>query len=229
MRRDPKAVAGPSSLHRALARLAIVALWITLTGCGRNESPQSPGTNSNPPPARGQPIRPIAIASNAATNPFTHSLSAAEMAALLARTDAKEKGFLRPGFDKLSAFKYDVHEVYSETNSGRAPLRSDDVIPPQIKAYDGQRVAITGYVLPLRTRRGVVTEFLLLRDQGTCCFGARAQINHFIRVSFPTGIQPGEPVPWKVRGTLRVGETYVQGYLTGLFHLEAETAVEAPK
>ncbi len=230
MRRERTNVVGSSNWSSIVSRLAIVALWITLTGCGRNDSPQTnPSTNSNPQPARGQPIRPIAVASNAATSPFTNSLSAAEMATLLARPDVSEDGFLRPGFDKLSAFKYDVHEVYSETNSGRAPLRSDDVIPPQIKAYDGQRVVITGYVLPLRTRRGVVTEFLLLRDQGTCCFGARAQINHFIRVNFPAGIKPGEPVPWKVRGTLRVGETYVQGYLTGLFQLEAETAVETPK
>ena len=85
---------------------------------------------------------------------------------------------------------------------------------------------MTGFLLPLRTRRGVVTEFLLLRDQGTCCFGAQAQINHFIRVNHPPGIKPGEPVPWKVSGTIRVGETYVQGYLTGIFQLDAELVVE---
>lgn len=148
------------------------------------------------------------------------------MATLLARPDAVEDGFIRPGFDKLSAFKYEIYEVYSETNAGRAMLRSNDTIPPEIKSYDGKRVRVTGFILPLRTRRGVVTEFLLLRDQGTCCFGAQAQINHFIRVNFPPGIKPGEPVPWKVSGAIHVGETYVQGYLTGIFQLDAESVVE---
>ena len=156
----------------------------------------------------------------------TNVLNAVGMAALLARPDVVEGGFIRPGFDKLSAFKYEIYEVYSETNAGRAMLRSNDTIPSEIKAYDGKRVTVTGFLLPLRTRRGVVTEFLLLRDQGTCCFGAQAQINHFIRVNHPPGIKPGEPVPWKVSGTIRVGETYVQGYLTGIFQLDAELVVE---
>ena len=128
---------------------------------------------------------------------------------------------------KLSAFKYEVYEVYSETNAGRAMLRSDDVIPPQLKAYDGKRVWLTGFVLPLRTKRGLVTEFLLLRDQGTCCFGAQAQINHFMRVKYPPGIKHEGPVPWKVQGTIRVGEIYIQGYLTGIYQMEAEKVEEA--
>jgi len=138
-----------------------------------------------------------------------------------------EDGFIRLGYDKLSGFKYDVYEVYSETNSGRALLQSDDVIPPQVKAYDGRPVTVTGFVLPLRTKRGLVTEFLLLRDQGICCFGARAQINHFIRVKYPPGFKHGAAVPWGVSGAIRVGEIYIQGYLTGIYQMDATRVVEA--
>lgn len=138
-----------------------------------------------------------------------------------------ENGFIRLGYDKLSGFKYDVYEVYSETNSGRALLKSDDFIPPQVRAYDGRRVTITGFVLPLRTKRGLVTEFLLLRDQGACCFGPRTQINHFIRVKYAPGLKHGAAVPWEVSGTIRVGEVFVQGYLTGIYHMDAERVVEA--
>jgi hypothetical protein len=108
-------------------------------------------------------------------------------------------------------------------------LKSDDVIPTQVKAYDGKRVTVTGFVLPLRTKRGLVTEFLLLRDQGTCCFGAQAQINHFIRVKHSPGFTHGSPVPWKVSGTIRVGEIYIQGYLTGIYQMDAERVVESSK
>lgn len=212
----------PSLLLVAGLFAAIVA------GCGRGDDKKAPQpASSNAVALQGSPIRSLATNATGGTNVSAPSLSPAAMAALLERPDATEDGFIKPGFDKLSAFKYDVYEVYSETNSGRAPLRSDDVIPPAIKAYDGKRVMVNGYVLPLRTRRGVVTEFLLMRDQGTCCFGARAQINHFIRVSFPAGIKPVDPVAWTVRGKLRVGEVYVQGYLTGIYNLDAESAVES--
>jgi len=143
------------------------------------------------------------------------------------KPDAVEDGFIRLGYDKLSSFKYDVYEVYSETNSGRALVKSDDVIPPRVKGYDGKHVTVTGFVLPLRTKRGLVTEFLLLRDQGTCCFGAQAQINHYIRVKYPAGFKHGMPIPWKVSGVIRVGEIYIQGYLTGIYQMDAERAVES--
>lgn len=204
----------------------VAAVLIVCCGCGKREKPAAgQGDSGVSGSLRGEPIRSVTVrGTNLAgtTNSAVPQLSPEEVAVLLTRPDVIEDGFARPGFDKLSAFRYEVYEVYSETNSGRAPLRSDDVIPREIKAYDGRRVSVTGYVLPLRTRRGVVTEFLLMRDLGTCCFGARAQINHFMRVTYPAGIQPGDPVPWTVRGTLRVGEVYVQGYLTGIYNLDAQ-------
>jgi len=145
------------------------------------------------------------------------------------KPDVVEDGFIRLGFDKLSSFKYDVYEVYSETNSGRPLLKSDDAIPPRVKAYDEKRVTVTGFVLPLRSKRGLVTEFLLLRDQGACCFGPRAQINHFIRVKYPEGLRHGPPVPWKVSGTIQVREIYIQGYLTGIYQMDAERVIESSK
>ena len=206
-----------------LLALALLAS-VTLLGCGRSDDKEV--SRPAPQPVRGTQIKGVTLPTNGSLGSSSNVLSAAEMAKLLARADVVENGFVRPGFDKLSAFKYELYEVYSETNAGRAMLHSNDTIPPEIKAYDGKRVVVTGYVLPMRTRRGVVTEFLLLRDQGTCCFGAQAQINHFIRVNYPPGIKPGDPVPWKVSGTIRVGEMYVQGYLTGIFQLDAGSVVE---
>lgn len=205
--------------------LALFGAVLVLAGCGKSEPEPVASTNSLS--VRGGAIRSATSPTNAPGS-ATNQLSEAEMAKLRARPDSVEDGFIRPGFDKLSAFKYELYEFYSETNAGRAMLASHDTIPPEIKAYDGKRVTVTGYILPMRTRRGVVTEFLLLRDQGTCCFGVQAQINHFMRVNFPPGIKPEDSVPWKVSGTIRVGETYVQGYLTGIYQLDAESVVEAP-
>ena len=198
-------------------------LWlawaIALGGCGRRETGQS--ETARPEAVRGSPIQP----------PVTNQVNSAAMTNYpfvdWGKPDSMEDGFIRLGYDKLSSFKYDVYEVYSETNSGRALLKSDDVIPPRVKAYDGKRVVVTGFVLPLRTQRGLVTEFLLLRDQGSCCFGPRAQINHFIRVKYTPGFKHGAAVPWKVLGTIRVGEVFIQGYLTGIYQMDAERVVES--
>lgn len=198
---------------------SMLLLAIALAGCGRRESGEPAAEPAKE--VRGTPIQPaatIAVRSAAATNvPPVDWI----------KPDTVKDGFIRLGYDKLSSFKYDVYEAYSETNSGRALIKSDDVIPPLVKAYDGKRVTVTGFVLPLRTKRGLVTEFLLLRDQGTCCFGAQAQINHFIRVRYPPGFKHGLPVPWNVSGTIRVGENYIQGYLTGIYQLDAERVVES--
>ncbi|MBK7999365.1 MAG: DUF3299 domain-containing protein [Verrucomicrobia bacterium] len=207
---------------KLFALVALVASWL---GCGRGDNPSVANLNSTN--VRGGQIQSVTPGTNRVGS-TSNILSEVEMASLRARPDVVEDGFIRPGFDKLSAFKYELYEFYSETNAGRAMLASHDTIPPEIKAYDGKQVIVTGYILPMRTRRGVVTEFLLLRDQGTCCFGVQAQINHFMRVNFPPGIKPGDPVPWKVSGTIRVGEMYVQGYLTGIYQLDAESVIEMP-
>jgi hypothetical protein len=204
---------------RQLAGLsAVIVVIVVSAGCERPATDSTAGQTSR---VRGQAIR--ALTTNPASTAAALHLPPVDWS----RPDAVEDGFIRLGYDKLSGFKYDVYEVYSETNSGRAQLKSDDAIPSRVKAYDGQRVTVTGFVLPLRTKRGRVIEFLLLRDQGTCCFGPQAQINHFIRVRYPEGLQHDAPVPWKVSGTLRVGEIHVQGYLTGIYQMDATKAGEA--
>ena len=211
-------VSGLMCLRFVCHRIAVALIAIGVAGCrGKSDEPA--------PTVRGEPIPPASssLISNSAPNVYP------DLELLFGQPDVIEDGFIKVGFDRLSAFKYDVHEVYSETNAGRAMLRSEDVIPSQVKAYDGKRVVLTGFVLPLRTKRGLVTEFLLLRDQGTCCFGARAQINHFVRVKYSHGIRHEGPVPWVVSGTIRVGEIYIQGYLTGIYQLEAEKAEEASR
>lgn len=138
-----------------------------------------------------------------------------------------EDGYLQAGFDVLSNFKYDTYEEYDEATGGRPLTKSKDVIPPHIKAYDGKRVVVKGFIMPLRLKKGLVTEFLLYRDQAACCFGKAAQMNHYMRVTMKEGgFEPGSMVTHKVYGTLEVGEIYVQGYLTGIFQMSGDRVVE---
>jgi hypothetical protein len=103
------------------------------------------------------------------------------------------------------------------------------VIPPQVKAYNGRKVLVEGFIMPLRLKKGLVTEFLLFRDQASCCFGDKAKMNHYIRVKVTgKGFEPGSTLTHKVWGTLDVGEIYVQEYLTGIYQMDAERGATRP-
>lgn len=212
-----------NQLHASVATLGVSLLCTSLLPARQVAAapPPEPGPK-RAPAIRGEPItKPPATAAPAAPAPARTNL------AILERADQKSGDYILLGFDKLSAFDYDVYEVYSETNAGRPLLRSDHVIPPQIKAYHGRKVIVTGFILPMRTRNRQVTEFLLLRDQGTCCFGQAARMNHFIRVKMRKGgFQPVSVVPYRVSGSLRVGENYVGQYLTGIYAMDADQVEE---
>jgi hypothetical protein len=199
------------SLAAAMAALA-------LAGCGGDA--KAPTVNTNAAAPRGEPILATARSTNSVPAPTT-----AAPAPKSAAPAPRSGDFRALSWDKLSGYKYDLYEVASETQPGRPLLKSDDTIPPEVKLLDGEQVTVRGYVLSLRNRRGRISDFLLLRDQGTCCFGEKAQINHFIRVKHREGIphtaNGGEIT---VSGVLHVGETYVGGYLTGLYQLDMEKA-----
>lgn len=198
--------------------MAAGLLALALTGCGGDAT--APATNTNAYAPRGESILATARSTNTGSLPPQTAPAARSTAPVLRSGD-----FLALSWDKLSGYKFDLYEVASETNSGRPFLKSDDTIPPDVKLLDGQQVTVRGYVLSLRNRRGRISDFLLLRDQGTCCFGEKAQINHYIRVKGREGIphtaNGGEIT---VSGVLHVGETYVGGYLTGLYNLDMEKA-----
>lgn len=218
LRQDQQRYASPRRQDRWTLIAAV--LGIILAGCERKPAVETRATNDVA--IRGAPIEARAVTNAPVTN-----VPPSFVPADFSKPDLVEGDVIQLTWDKLSGFKFDVYEVASETNAGRALLRSDDTIPPQILAYDGKAVTVSGYVLPLRVQRGLTKEFLLLRDQGTCCFGQRAQINHFIRVKFSAGMKAEKGIPYQVSGKLRVGEIMIQGYLTGIYRLDADEVKEA--
>src|SRR5688572_6268035 len=131
-------------------------------------------------------------------------------------------------WNTLSNFKYDTYQVLNDLDGGRPFTRSHDIIPPHVKALHAREVAITGFIMPLRLKKGLVTEFLLFKDQAACCFGPAAKMNHYIRVKMTQGGFPPSAslVPYTAYGLLHVGQIHVQGYLTGIYELDAEKVVQ---
>lgn len=187
--------------------LVLIIIGLLATSCERAS-----------PPAREAEIRGAAIdSSNRVSRAAATNKTTATPAPQL------EDGYLRLGFDELSNFKYDTYEMLDEVNGGRPLTKSDDVIPPHIRAYDGRKVLVEGYIMPLRIRKGLVTEFLMFRDHAACCFGDKAKMNHYMRVKVTDkGFEPGSTMTHKAWGTISVGEIYVQNYLTGIYQMTAD-------
>jgi hypothetical protein len=134
--------------------------------------------------------------------------------ALRAAEPAKADGYENVGFDRLAAFEYTPPE--SET-------AVKDQIPAKIKALDQKKVAVTGFMLPTKMDKGLVKEFLLVKDAMMCCYGAMPKVNEWIVVKMNgAGVKPLMDLPITFEGRLRVGEMFENGYLTGVYLLEGD-------
>lgn len=78
-------------------------------------------------------------------------------------------------------------------------------------------------MLPVKTDKGLVTEFLLMKDPMMCCYGVVPQINEWIVVRMTdNGVQALQDVPLSFYGKLHIKELYDNGYLSGIYLLEGE-------
>jgi hypothetical protein len=126
-------------------------------------------------------------------------------------------------FDKLASYRYEVRERIE----GVPPV---DQIPASVKEIDGKKIAIRGFMLPYRNDGENVTEFILLRNQGLCCFGTVPRMNEWVHVKMAPG--KGAPysldIPITVFGALSVGEEYEKNVLMSLYRMEATLVVVPP-
>jgi hypothetical protein len=134
--------------------------------------------------------------------------------ALRAAEPAKADGYEHVGFDRLAAFEYTPPETEAATK---------DQIPERIKALNQRKVAVTGFMLPTKMDKGLVKEFLLVKDAMMCCYGAMPKVNEWIVVKMNgAGVKPLMDLPITFEGKLHVGEMFENGYLTGVYLLEGD-------
>ena len=113
--------------------------------------------------------------------------------------------------------------VYPEEYEGE-----DIRFPDRIRALDGQKVALTGYMIPLRWDENRVPHFMLVRDLLQCCFGGSPEPDEWVDVNMVgEGTTYWAYVPVVVRGTFRLaGQSDEAGYATGAFSIDATDARE---
>ncbi|HRE80049.1 MAG TPA: DUF3299 domain-containing protein [Opitutaceae bacterium] len=118
-----------------------------------------------------------------------------------------------------------------EMGLGENPPPTKLEIPAEIRALDGKRITIKGYLIPLEIEGGRVRQAVLLRDLMSCCYGTIPALNSFVLIdcsqhSLAPTIETNVPVT--LVGTLKVGEIREQDFLVGLYRLSNEPLPAAP-
>jgi hypothetical protein len=132
-------------------------------------------------------------------------------------------GYLLVGFDQLAGFPFKSPALPAADAPG--PSVTTEVmsqIPDRIKKLDGQRVTITGFMLPTRIEKGLATEFLLLNSPLMCCFGVTPSTNAWVVVKMSKGVPPVQDVPLPFPGRLHVRDQWENGWLAGVYRLDGE-------
>jgi hypothetical protein len=97
-------------------------------------------------------------------------------------------------------------------------------VPKSVLQLEGQRVLIQGFMIPTVTADHRVKEFLLVRNQASCCFGMPPQISEVLEVRMAA--EPAEPLMDRtvnVIGQFHVQEHWAGPYLGSLYQLEGDS------
>jgi hypothetical protein len=96
-------------------------------------------------------------------------------------------------------------------------------LPSAIRHLDGREVSLTGFMLPIRIHNRLVTEFMLLRTQNTCCFGIPPELHEVVevlKIDNPTKVLMDTPIT--VVGHLHVKERWEGTFLCSIYQMDAE-------
>jgi hypothetical protein len=133
-----------------------------------------------------------------------------------------EDGYLKLGFEQLASYPFTPPAFDPTADPKAKPPTGEEQIPATVKSWNGKKAVITGYMVPVKMDKGLVTEFLLMRNTMACCFGTVPNMNEWVIVKMKKGVQPMMDVPVAFYGELKVGAMFENGYMTGLYELEGE-------
>lgn len=148
--------------------------------------------------------------------------AAAESAPAPLTAPALENGYLKLGFEQLASYQFNPPPFDPAAKPDEKPPTGEEQIPAMVKSWNGKKAVITGYMVPVKMDKGLVTEFLLMRNTMACCFGTVPNMNEWVVVKMKKGVQPMMDVPVAFYGELKVGAMFENGYMTGLYELEGE-------
>ena len=125
-------------------------------------------------------------------------------------------------FDELASWTYEFPEIGSDKPRV-------DPVPERHRNMSGRRVAIQGFMIPIKLAGDdEVVEFLLVRNQFACCFGVVPKMNEWLHIK----MAPGKvskylvDIPITVRGEFDASELLENGVVMSLYRMEADEVEE---
>jgi uncharacterized protein len=168
-------------------------------------------------PTRGQAIHGESIddaAPAVAARPATNS----------AVTDAG--GVLKAEFEMLASYEFDVADTSASNRVAMEYVTK--LIPEAIKKLDGKVVRIRGFMIPVKESAGKATEFLISRNQPSCCYSGVTALNEFITVKTSgKGVDEIMDEVVAVEGTLHVGLITDEYAVVGVYQMDGAKMIEA--
>ncbi|MSU23666.1 MAG: DUF3299 domain-containing protein [Opitutus sp.] len=152
---------------------------------------------------------------------WLHAAEAAADAGKVA-APATENGYLKLGFDLLASYVFVPPAFDPAADANAKPPTGEEQIPATVKGWHGKKAVLIGFMVPVKMEKGLVTEFLLMRNTMACCFGSVPNMNEWVIVKMKKGVAPMMDVPVAFYGQLKVGAMFENGYMTGLYELECE-------
>src|SRR5437868_2257902 len=168
-------------------------------------------------------LRPVLLAAFVATLGFGVLRAAdAAPAPSAAPSASLDNGYLKLGFEQLASYNFTPPAFDPAAAPNVKPPTGEEQIPASVKDWNNKKAVITGFMVPVKMEKGLVTEFLLMRNTMACCYGAVPNMNEWVIVKMKKGVQPLMDLPIAFYGELKVGAMFENGYMTGLYELEGE-------
>ncbi len=118
------------------------------------------------------------------------------------------------GLDKILPFDELTSWPYEDGLKG---------MPKRVKKLSGQKVLMTGFMLPIDEVQNI-KEFLLVESLWSCCYGQPPDIHGIVRVVMPKDKTTDYFFdPLKLVGTFKVEATMMDGYCVDIFQLHCES------
>ncbi len=175
----------------------------------------SPAATTTPPAAPAAPTRPLLRIPGP-------PLSALDGPPVL------RSGYREIGFSQLAGFPFVAPT--EPLPAGTPPPDLLAQVPAAIRRLDGQKVVLTGFMLPTKLENGFATEFFFLSSSQLCCFGVTPAVTEWIMVKMnKEGLPAVQDVPLTLAGRLRVQPRWTDGFLTSLYTLEGDGLLKTKK
>lgn len=207
---------GRSSLRVRLvvAALCVLGLGVTFAVAAlRSPAPQEDAGRST---VAGNPTPPVDHPRGTSAADLAAMRSAERMLEAERTLQQRLRDGRLPGVDRHLRF---------EELTGWRYEKGLDGMPDPVRALDGTRVSMIGFMLPIDEVRDI-RHFLLVQSLWSCCYGTPPEVHGLVRVELPQD----RPIdysfdPLLVTGTFRVSATVEDGYVVDVFQLHADTAV----